>query len=75
VVAKFINYIMKGGKKSIASKIVYQSFDFIKEKTKKQKSKMIIFLGRVHKKKKVSLFLIYRLTISYLRQQQLDQIV
>ncbi len=35
VVAKFINYIMKGGKKSIASKIVYQSFDFIKEKTKK----------------------------------------
>ena len=35
VVAKFINYIMKGGKKSIASKIVYQSFDFIKEKTQK----------------------------------------
>ncbi len=34
-VAKFINYVMKGGKKSIASKIVYQSFDFIKEKTQK----------------------------------------
>jgi Ribosomal protein S7 len=33
-VAKFINHIMKGGKKNIASKIVYQSFDFIKEKTK-----------------------------------------
>jgi len=34
-ISKFINHIMKGGKKSIASKIVYQSFDFIKEKTKK----------------------------------------
>ena len=34
-IAKFINHIMKGGKKSIASRIVYKSFDFIKEKTKK----------------------------------------
>jgi len=34
-VAKFINYIMKNGKKSIARKIVYQAFGFIKEKTKK----------------------------------------
>jgi len=35
-VAKFINYIMKKGKKSLARKIVYGSFDIIKEKTKKE---------------------------------------
>ena len=34
-VAKFINYVMKGGKKSIAQKIVYNSFDIISEKAKK----------------------------------------
>ncbi len=34
-IAKFINHVMKGGKKSIACKIVYQAFDFIKEKTQK----------------------------------------
>lgn len=34
-VAKFINYIMKGGKKTTAQKIVYQAFDRISEKTKK----------------------------------------
>jgi small subunit ribosomal protein S7 len=33
-VAKFINYIMKKGKKSVAQKIVYGSFDIIKEETK-----------------------------------------
>lgn len=36
VVAKFINHIMKKGKKTIARKIVYDSFDIIKEKTKKE---------------------------------------
>jgi small subunit ribosomal protein S7 len=36
VVSKFINYIMRRGKKSIASKIVYQAFDVIKEKTQKE---------------------------------------
>ena len=35
-VAKFINQIMKRGKKTIARKIVYQTFDIIKEKTKKE---------------------------------------
>lgn len=35
-VAKFINYIMKKGKKSLAQKIVYTSFDLIKEKAKKE---------------------------------------
>ncbi len=35
VVAKFINYIMERGKKSVARKIVYQSFDVVAEKTKK----------------------------------------
>lgn len=34
-VAKFINYIMRKGKKSLATNIVYTSFDLIKEKTKK----------------------------------------
>jgi len=34
VVARFINYIMKNGKKSIAEKILYESLDLIKEKTK-----------------------------------------
>lgn len=34
-VAKFINTIMKKGKKSIAQKIIYDSFDLISEKTKK----------------------------------------
>lgn len=34
-VAKFINTIMKKGKKSIAQKIMYDSFDLISEKTKK----------------------------------------
>lgn len=33
-VGKFINYIMKKGKKSVAQKVVYKSFDIIKEQTK-----------------------------------------
>ncbi len=33
-VAKFINYIMKNGKKSIAEKIVYEAFEIIKKETK-----------------------------------------
>lgn len=33
-VAKFINYIMKSGKKTVAQKIVYTAFDIIKDKTK-----------------------------------------
>ncbi|OGF20416.1 30S ribosomal protein S7, partial [Candidatus Falkowbacteria bacterium RBG_13_39_14] len=35
-VAKFINYIMQRGKKSVAQNIVYGSFDLVKEKTKKE---------------------------------------
>ncbi len=34
LVGKFINYIMRQGKKSVAQKVVYTSFDIIKEKTK-----------------------------------------
>lgn len=34
-VAKFINHIMRKGKKSIARKVVYDCFEIIKEKTKK----------------------------------------
>lgn len=33
-VAKFINYIMKSGKKTVAQSIIYGAFDIIKEKTK-----------------------------------------
>jgi len=33
-IAKFINYIMSRGKKTIAQKIVYSCFDKIKERTK-----------------------------------------
>jgi small subunit ribosomal protein S7 len=33
-VAKFINYLMRRGKKSVATKILYQSFDYLQEKTK-----------------------------------------
>jgi len=35
-VAKFINQVMKRGKKTIARKIIYRAFDIIKEKTKKE---------------------------------------
>ncbi|MBI2087006.1 MAG: 30S ribosomal protein S7 [Candidatus Zambryskibacteria bacterium] len=35
-VSKFINYVMQEGKKAIARKIIYTSFDVIKEKTKNQ---------------------------------------
>lgn len=34
-VAKMTNYLMIGGKKSVAHKIIYQAFDILKEKTKK----------------------------------------
>ncbi|NCN99935.1 30S ribosomal protein S7 [Candidatus Falkowbacteria bacterium] len=33
-IAKFINYVMERGKKSVAEKIVYGALDIIKEKTK-----------------------------------------
>lgn len=36
MLSKFINKIMEQGKKTIARKIVYQAFDIIKEKTKKE---------------------------------------
>ncbi|MDP2910167.1 MAG: 30S ribosomal protein S7 [bacterium] len=35
IVAKFINQIMRKGKKTIARKIVYSAFNIVKEKTKK----------------------------------------
>lgn len=35
--AKFINYIMRDGKKTIAREVVYLAFDEIKEKTKTDK--------------------------------------
>ncbi len=36
LVAKFINYVMRMGKKETARKIVYGAFEIIKEKTKKE---------------------------------------
>ena len=36
MVAKFINQVMRQGKKNIAQKIVYGAFDIIKEKNKKE---------------------------------------
>jgi small subunit ribosomal protein S7 len=35
VIHKFINQVMRRGKKTVAQSVVYESFDFIKEKTKK----------------------------------------
>jgi len=35
-VAKFINQVMRKGKKTIAKEIVYGAFDVVKEKTKKE---------------------------------------
>ena len=35
-VSKFINQVMRKGKKTIARKIVYDAFEIIKEKTKKE---------------------------------------
>ena len=35
-VAKFINHVMREGKKETAKKIVYGSFEILKEKTKKE---------------------------------------
>ena len=35
-VAKFINQVMRQGKKEIARKIVYNAFNIVKEKTKKE---------------------------------------
>jgi small subunit ribosomal protein S7 len=35
-IAKFINYIMKDGKKNIARSIVYGAFDIIKKETKQE---------------------------------------
>ena len=34
-VAKFVNYVMHDGKKSVAQKVVYDAFDIIKKETKK----------------------------------------
>ncbi len=35
IVAKFINKMMKGGKRSLATRILYNSFDIIEERMKK----------------------------------------
>lgn len=41
-IAKFINYIMEEGKKSVAENIVYKSFNIIKEKTKQDPRHLFI---------------------------------
>lgn len=35
LVARFINYVMQRGKKTVAERIVYQAFDIVSERTKK----------------------------------------
>ena len=35
-VAKFINYVMKKGKKSVAQKVVYQTFDVLEQQYKQE---------------------------------------
>ena len=35
IVAKFINYVMKGGEKSVAQKVVYGAFDILEKEKKK----------------------------------------
>lgn len=35
LIAKFINYVMREGKKSVAEKIVYKALDIVADKTKK----------------------------------------
>jgi len=52
MVAKFTNHLMKRGKKTIARKIIYGSFDIIKGKT--QKDPLEVFDGAI---KNVSPFL------------------
>ncbi len=46
-VAKFINYIMKRGKKVTAQKVVYQAFEIIKEKI--NKDPLMVFRDAVKK--------------------------
>lgn len=41
-VSKFVNQIMKKGKKTVAKKIIYDAFDIIKEKTKKDPLEVFI---------------------------------
>ena len=36
LVSKLVNQVMRKGKKTVAAKIVYQAFDLIKKKTKKE---------------------------------------
>ena len=42
IVAKFINQLMRKGKKTVARKILYSSFSFINEKTKKDSLEVFI---------------------------------
>ena len=42
LVTKFINYLMKGGKKSVAQKVFYSAFDYI-EKNNKGKDALEVF--------------------------------
>lgn len=41
MVSKLVNYVMKGGKKNTARRIVYDAFEIIKEKPKKRRWKFL----------------------------------
>ena len=43
-ISKFINFLMKGGKKGVAEKIFYNSLDKIKQKTKSDGIKILLLI-------------------------------
>ena len=45
-VSKFMNYLLVGGKKGIAEKILYDAFDIVKEKS--SKDPVDIFKNNIH---------------------------
>ena len=46
-VSKFINVLMKDGKKSTAEKIVYGAFDLIGERSEKRHAPPLVFSGNI----------------------------
>lgn len=68
ILGKFINHIMKGGKKSIAEKIIYNAFNYIKLTSKKKPLEVFHqainngkpYLGVIHMRKRGKTFNIPR---------------
>lgn len=60
IVAKFINYIMNDGKKNLAQRIVYKSFDILEEAIKK---------GRINKDKHKTSVVVFEAAIKTVMPQ------